>query len=177
MLDGCLTSREGFFFCLLGDPLFAIFLPIEWQELTKRIPPVILSVRGGPSGNGHCKKRNNCYVCRGLKVLQKSPYHHQIRDVRCAATLTTGAKDNALYFTREQFSIGLYLPIPSLVKQFQNITRAPPALVHPIVFWNLMGCSVVNFLYELDVGSQPSITICNRALGFPQDQSKRGYYG
>ena len=68
-----------------------------------------------------------------------------------AATSTVGAADNAIYFTREQFVVGLCLPIPSLVKQFLHITRAPPALVHPNVFQILMGCSVINFLYQLDI--------------------------
>ena len=39
----------------------------------------------------------------------------------------------------------------SLVKQFLHVTRAPPALVHPNVFMILMGCSVLNFLYQLDI--------------------------
>ena len=68
-----------------------------------------------------------------------------------AATLTTGATDNAIYFTREQFAAGLCLPVPFFVKQFLHFTRAPPALVHPNVFWILMGWSVLNFLYQLDI--------------------------
>ena len=67
------------------------------------------------------------------------------------STSTTGVADNAVYFTREQFAVGLCLPIPSLVKQFLHFTRAPPALVHPNVFRILMGCSVLNFLYQLDI--------------------------
>ena len=63
------------------------------------------------------------------------------------ATLTMGAADNSIYFTLKQFSTGLCLPIPSLVKQFLHFTRAPPALVSPNVFRILMGCSVLNFLY------------------------------
>ena len=67
------------------------------------------------------------------------------------ATSTMGVADNAIYFTREQFAVGLCLPIPSLVKHFLHFTRAPPALVHPNVFWILMSCSVLNFLYQLDI--------------------------
>ena len=93
-------------------------------------------------------------------------------------TSMMGAADNAVYFTREQFA-RLCLPIPSLVKQFLHFTRAPSALVHRKVFQILMGCSVLNFLYQLDislveicfiytlkppiyVSPQPPITICNR---------------
>ena len=68
-----------------------------------------------------------------------------------ATTSTMRAVDNAIYFTREQFVVGLCLPVPSLVKQFLHFTRAPPTLVHPIVFRILMGCSVLKFLYQLDI--------------------------
>ena len=37
------------------------------------------------------------------------------------------------------------------MKQFLHVTRAPPALIHPNVFRILMGCSVLNFLYQLDI--------------------------
>ena len=67
------------------------------------------------------------------------------------AALTLGGADNVVYFTREQFSTGLRFPIPSLVKQFLHFTRAPSALIHPNVFRILMGFSVLNFLYQLDI--------------------------
>ena len=67
------------------------------------------------------------------------------------ATPTIGGADNVVYFTREQFSAGLRFPIPSLVKQFIHFTRAPPMLIHLNVFWILMGCSVLNLLYQLDI--------------------------
>ena len=65
--------------------------------------------------------------------------------------LTIGGADNAIYFTREQFVVGLRFPIPSLVKQFLHFTRAPPALIYLHVFRILMGCSVLNFIYQLDI--------------------------
>ena len=46
---------------------------------------------------------------------------------------------------------GLCLFFPSLVKKFLHFTKAPLALVHPNVFRILMGCSVLNFLYQLDI--------------------------
>ena len=59
--------------------------------------------------------------------------------------------DNVVYFTREQFAAGLCFPVSSLVKKFLHVTRAPPALIHPNDFRILMGCSVLNFLYQLDI--------------------------
>ena len=59
--------------------------------------------------------------------------------------------NNAVYFTREQFTTRLRFLVSSLVKQFLHFTRAPPALIHPSVFRILVGCSVLNFLYQLDI--------------------------
>ena len=64
---------------------------------------------------------------------------------------TVGEVDNVFYFTREQFVVGLRFPVWSLLKQFLHVTRAPPTLIHPNVFRILMGCSVLNFLYQLDI--------------------------
>ena len=47
--------------------------------------------------------------------------------------------------------MGLRFPILSLVKQFLYFTRAPPTLIHSNVFRILMGCSVLNLLYQLDI--------------------------
>ena len=37
------------------------------------------------------------------------------------------------------------------MKQFLQVTWAPPALIHLNVFQILMGCSVLNFFYKLDI--------------------------
>ena len=68
-----------------------------------------------------------------------------------AAVSTIGGVDNVVYFTREQFVAGLHFPISSLVKPFLHFTRAPLTLIHPNIFRILMGCSVLNFLYQLDI--------------------------
>ena len=62
-----------------------------------------------------------------------------------------GQVDNVVYFTREQLTAGLRFPVLSLVKQFLHVTRAPPTLIHPNIFWILTGCSVLKFLYQLDI--------------------------
>ena len=67
------------------------------------------------------------------------------------AVSIVGGANNVVYFTRGQFSAGLCFPISSLVKQFLHSTWDPPALIHPNVFQILMGCSVLNFLYQLDI--------------------------
>ena len=64
---------------------------------------------------------------------------------------TFGEVDNAIYFTRGKFAAGLRFPIPSLVKQFLHFTQAPLVLVHPNSIRILMGCSVLNSLYQRDI--------------------------
>ena len=64
---------------------------------------------------------------------------------------TLGGEHNVVFFTQEQLVVGLRFPMHALVKQNLHFTRAPPALVHPNVIRILIGCSVLNFLYMLDL--------------------------
>ena len=59
--------------------------------------------------------------------------------------------NNMIYFIKEQFATGLHLPIPSLVKQLLHFSRIPHAFIHPNIIQILMGCSVLNTLYQLDL--------------------------
>ena len=63
---------------------------------------------------------------------------------------TLGGEHNGVFFTREHLAAGLRFPVPALVKQFLHFTRAPPALIHPNVIGILIGCCVLNHLYQLD---------------------------
>ena len=92
-----------------------------------------------------------------------------------AATSTMRVTNNVVYFTRKQFVVGLCLPIPSLVKQFLHFTRAPPALLHPNVFRILMGCSVLNFLYQLDISLVKICFIYTLKLGIGSCLSMSAY--
>ena len=60
-------------------------------------------------------------------------------------------EDGAIYFTREQLVVGLRFPISFLIKQFLHLSGAPPTLVHLNTIRILTGCSVLNFLYQLDI--------------------------
>ena len=60
--------------------------------------------------------------------------------------------NNVVYFTREQFAIGLRFLVSSLVKQFLNVTQAPLVLVHSNVFSDFNGLyNMLNFLYQLEI--------------------------
>ena len=114
----------------------------------KRLPPVRLGVRGDPPRNAHSI---TAMFVEDLMSLRQVSAAIRLEVSDDTTTSTIGAVDNAAYFTREQFFGGLCLPIPSLVKQFLHFIRAPPALIHPNVFQILMGCSVLNSIYQLDI--------------------------
>ena len=86
-----------------------------------------------------------------LRSFRQVPAAIKLEVSDSTTTPAIGGADNAIYFTREQFAAGLRFPIPYLVKQFLHFTKAPPTLIHPNVFRILMGCSVLNFLYQLDI--------------------------
>ena len=56
-----------------------------------------------------------------------------------------------IYFTKEQFAAGLHLPLPSLLKQFLNFTQISFDFLYLNVIQILMGCSVLNMLFQLDL--------------------------
>ena len=64
---------------------------------------------------------------------------------------TLSGEHNGVFFTREHLAVGLRFLVPALVKQFLHFTRAPPALIHPNVIPILIGCCVLNHLYQLDL--------------------------
>ena len=64
---------------------------------------------------------------------------------------TLGGEHNGVFFTWEHLAAGLRFPVPALVKQFLHFTQVPPTLIHPNVIRSLIGCYVLNRLYQLDL--------------------------
>ena len=58
---------------------------------------------------------------------------------------------NATYFTKEQFNAMIHFPLPFLLKQFLHFTKILLAFLHPNVARVLMGCSVLDMLYQLNL--------------------------
>ena len=86
-----------------------------------------------------------------LRSFSQVPTDIRLEVEECPTALTIEGADNVVYFTHEQFVDGLHFLISSLVKQFLHFTRAPYTLVHPNVFRILMGCNVLNLLFQLDI--------------------------
>ena len=70
---------------------------------------------------------------------------------------TLGGEHNGVFFTREHLAVELLFPVPTLVKQFLHFTQAPRALIHPNIIRILIGCCVLNHLYQLDL---PLVELC-----------------
>ena len=61
---------------------------------------------------------------------------------------------NTIYFTKEQFNAGLRFPLLSLFKEFLHYTQIPPAYIHPNIVRVLIGCSILNILFNLAASLQ-----------------------
>ena len=58
---------------------------------------------------------------------------------------------NVIFFSKEQFNAGLLLPFPSFFKQFLHYTKIPPDFIHPNVVRVLMGCNILDILFQLNL--------------------------
>ena len=105
-----------------------------------------------------------------------------------------GGEHNGVFFTREHLAARLRFPVPALVKQFLHFTQAPPALIHLNVIRILIGCCVLNHLYQHDLSLvefciiyflrigqggrmsmsvlNPRLQIVNRLLDSPKTKAK-----
>nr|CAN82629.1 hypothetical protein VITISV_028131 [Vitis vinifera] len=64
---------------------------------------------------------------------------------------TEKVEKDTIIFSKEQFNAGLQFPLPALFKEFLHFTQIPPAFIHPNIVRVLMGCSIINMLYNLDL--------------------------
>ena len=64
---------------------------------------------------------------------------------------TEKAEQGAIVFSKEQFNAGLRFPLPALFIEFLHFTQIPPVFIHPNIIRVLMGCSIINMLYNLDL--------------------------
>ena len=64
---------------------------------------------------------------------------------------TEKAKGRAITFSKKQFNAGLRFPLPALFKEFLHFSQIPPAFIHPNIVRVLMGCNIINMLFNLDL--------------------------
>ena len=78
------------------------------------------------------------------------PDNIDLRLVERTDESTLGGEHNGVFFTREHLAVGLRFLVSALVKQFLHFTRVPPTLIHPNVIHILIGCCLLNHLFQLD---------------------------
>lgn len=58
---------------------------------------------------------------------------------------------NVIVFNKEQFNAGLCFLLPSLFRQLLHFTKSPPSFLHSNIVKVLMGCSILDMLFRLDL--------------------------
>ncbi|RVX09470.1 hypothetical protein CK203_015473 [Vitis vinifera] len=64
---------------------------------------------------------------------------------------TEKAEQDIVVFSKEQFNAGLRFPLSALFMEFLHFTKIPPVFIHPNIIRVLMGCNIINMLYNLDL--------------------------
>ena len=113
------------------------------------------STSGRPRGRPRAKPSASNIIAsmtmEELKVHCEMPDRFDLRLMERADESTLNGEHNGVFFTREHLAVGLRFPVPAIVKQFLHFTRAQPALIHPNMIRILVGCCVLNHLYQLDL--------------------------
>ena len=83
-----------------------------------------------------------------LKVYCEVPDNIDLQLMERADESTLGGEHNSVFFSQEHLPVGLRFPVPAIVKQFLHFTRAPLALIHPSVCFDIRLCLVSCFLLQ-----------------------------
>ena len=113
------------------------------------------STSGRPGGRPRAKPSTSNVITsltmEELKVYYEVPDNIDLRLMKGVDESTLGGEHNGVFFTLKHLAAGLRFPVPAIVKQFLHFTRASLALIHPNVIRILIGCCVLNHLYQLDL--------------------------
>ncbi|RVX02651.1 hypothetical protein CK203_016545 [Vitis vinifera] len=112
-------------------------------------------------------KEENCFICAIGDAHEKSTDKLSVKEFRDRFCIPNGvivdflrgedvvptekAEQGAIIFSKEQFNAGLRFPLPALFIEFLHFTQIPPVFIHPNIIRVLMGCSIINMLYNLDL--------------------------
>ena len=116
----------------------------------------VISTNGRPQKSGWKNARaSHLRLERLIGVLSKREFQARFHipdniPIQLTDGKTLSSVDllnNMMYFTKKQFVVRLYLPIPSLFKQFLHFTEIPPTFLRLNVVWVLMGCSMLDMLF------------------------------
>ena len=105
----------------------------------------------GPFGNANAEKSVDKLSVKEFRERFCIPNGVSVKLTDGEAMSTEKNEDHAIFFSKEQFNAGLRFPLPSLFKEFLHFTQIPPAYIHPNMVRVLMGCSILNMLFNLDL--------------------------
>ena len=105
----------------------------------------------GPCGAAHAKRPVDKLSVKEFRERFCVPNGVSVELTDGEAVLTENSEDHAIYFSKEQFNAGLRFPLPSLFMEFLHFSQIPPAYIHPNMVRVLMGCSILNMLFNLDL--------------------------
>ena len=106
LTDLKLTPSSLFYFLFF-------YLPIEWQEVTKRFPAVRLGVEGDSRETPTVSSLVVVMYAEELRLYNQAPTEISLEMSVDPAASTIGEADNAIYFIGEQFTARLRFPFPS----------------------------------------------------------------
>ena len=113
------------------------------------------STSGRPGGRPRAKPYASHIIAsmtmEELKAYCEVPSNIDLRLMEGADESTLNGEHNGVFFTCKHLAAGLRFPVPAMIKQFLHFTRALPALILPNVIRILVGCFVLNHLYQLDL--------------------------
>ncbi|KAL6319872.1 hypothetical protein AAG906_036942 [Vitis piasezkii] len=94
--------------------------------------------------------RKDYFFCRVNEVREKRRINGQLVNEEASMPIEQD-EEKGILFTKEQFNAGLRFPLPALFKEFLHFSQFPPIFIHPNIVRVLMGCSIINMLYNLDL--------------------------
>ena len=107
--------------------------------------------QGPASGTRSASSIVSSLTMEELRTYCEIPNNIDLKLMEKLDESTLGGEHNVVFFTREQLAAGLRFSVPALFKKFPHFTQAPPALIYPNTIRILTGCSVLNFLYQLNI--------------------------
>ena len=117
-----------------------------WEEISTSGRP-----GGRPRANPSASNIIASMMMQELKVYCEVLDNIDLRLMERADEFTLSGEHNGVFFTREHLAVGLRFPVQAIVKQFLHFTQVSSALIHPNVIRILIGCCVLNHLYQLDL--------------------------
>ncbi|XP_034686782.1 uncharacterized protein LOC117915339 isoform X1 [Vitis riparia] len=89
------------------------------------------------------------------------PNDISIRLMNSGPVPTEKESHNVVVFSKEQFNVRLHFPLLSLFRQFLHFTKFPPVFLHLNAIRVLMGSSILDVLFHLDLSLLKVIFIYN----------------